>query len=248
MILIIVIITLINILGASETGMMGNIVTMTKIVILGFFILFGITMMLRTGDLQVRFTTDFMPNGFFKVFVAMGITFIAFEGYEIIAQSGEEALNPKHNIPRAIFVAIAIAVSLYILVSITAIGATTPPTGKRSRDSRGCRADFPIWDWRIGAACERYCLYDVGSKCNYVFLLAPQVYSLLGSNYLWCANVGRGFVHTNRGRSRRGWDHVPAAFYPGKRSCNEAAPYNAGCGERVSHPLDACHSSNRDRA
>jgi len=129
MILIIVIITLINILGASETGMMGNIVTMTKIVILGFFVIFGVMMMLQTGGWQVRFTTDFMPNGFLKVFVAMGITFIAFEGYEIIAQSGEEALNPKHNIPRAIFIAIAIAVSLYILVSITAIGATTPPTG-----------------------------------------------------------------------------------------------------------------------
>jgi amino acid transporter len=144
MILIIVIITLINILGASETGMMGNIVTMTKIVILGFFILFGITMMLRTGDLQVRFTTDFMPNGFFKVFVAMGITFIAFEGYEIIAQSGEEALNPKHNIPRAIFVAIAIAVSLYILVSITAIGATTPPTGTMVHEYLGQMKEVAI--------------------------------------------------------------------------------------------------------
>jgi nucleotide-binding universal stress UspA family protein len=59
----------------------------------------------------------------------MGLTFIAFEGYEIIAQSGEEAINPTRNIPRAIFLAIGIAVVIYILVGITAIGATTAPEG-----------------------------------------------------------------------------------------------------------------------
>ena len=33
---------------------------------------------------------------------AMSLTFIAFEGYEIIVQTGEEIKNPKINIPRAI--------------------------------------------------------------------------------------------------------------------------------------------------
>jgi len=35
------------------------------------------------------------------VLVAMGLTFIAFEGYEIIAQCGEEVVDPKRNIPRS---------------------------------------------------------------------------------------------------------------------------------------------------
>jgi nucleotide-binding universal stress UspA family protein len=70
-----------------------------------------------------------MPNGFVAVFAAMGVTFVAFEGYEIIVQSGEEVINPKRNIPRAIFISIAVAVTIYLLVSIVAIGATNPPPG-----------------------------------------------------------------------------------------------------------------------
>jgi len=59
----------------------------------------------------------------------MGLTFIAFEGYEIIAQSGEEVMNPKRNIPRAIFIALGVAVLIYVLVAFVAIGATQVPEG-----------------------------------------------------------------------------------------------------------------------
>jgi amino acid transporter/nucleotide-binding universal stress UspA family protein len=121
--------TAINYRGASETGTIGNVVTVTKIAILGLFVLFGLLAMARSEAWHARFTTGFLPNGMSGVLVAMGLTFIAFEGYEIIAQSGEEALNPRRNIPRAVFLAIGIAVTIYILVSITAIGATVPPAG-----------------------------------------------------------------------------------------------------------------------
>jgi len=137
MTLVIVAFTAINYRGASETGTIGNIVTMTKVFILGLFVLFGIMAMLRTDAWHTRFTTGFMPNGFGAVLVAMGLTFIAFEGYEIIAQSGEEVVDPKKNIPRAIFLAIGIAVTIYILVGVTAIGATVPPEGMKAYEYLG---------------------------------------------------------------------------------------------------------------
>jgi nucleotide-binding universal stress UspA family protein len=65
----------------------------------------------------------------------MGLTFIAFEGYEIIAQSGEEVINPRRNIPRAIFISIAIVVVIYVLVAFVAIGATTQTDG------------LPVWEY-----------------------------------------------------------------------------------------------------
>jgi amino acid transporter/nucleotide-binding universal stress UspA family protein len=129
MTLIIVIFTYINYRGASETGTVGNIVTLTKIFILGLFILFGLLAMGRTEAWHTRFTTGFLPNGIMSVVVAMGLTFIAFEGYEIIAQSGEEVIDPKRNIPRAIFTAIGISVLIYVLVGLTAIGSVIPPEG-----------------------------------------------------------------------------------------------------------------------
>jgi amino acid transporter/nucleotide-binding universal stress UspA family protein len=144
MTIIIVIFTLINYRGASETGTVGNVITMTKVVILGFFVMFGILAMLRTEAWHSRFTVGFMPNGVLSIFIAMGLTFIAFEGYEIIAQSGEEAIDPKRNIPRAIFLAIGIAVTIYLLVSVTAIGATTPPEGMKAYEYLGEQKEIAI--------------------------------------------------------------------------------------------------------
>jgi len=155
---IILIFTYINFRGASETGTIGNVVTLTKISILGLFVVFGVLAMLRTDAWHTRFTTGFMPNGFLGVFAAMGLTFIAFEGYEIIAQSGEEVINPKRNIPKAIFWAIGIAVTIYIFVGITAIGATTPPPGLKTYQYLGRLKEIAIVDvarqtfpWGIGA-------------------------------------------------------------------------------------------------
>ncbi|MFN2213721.1 MAG: amino acid permease [Anaerolineales bacterium] len=144
MTLVIMVFTFINYWGASETGTIGNIITLVKIIILVLFVIFGIIVMLNSDGWQERFTQGFMPNGFIKVFAAMGLTFIAFEGYEIIAQSGEEVINPKRNIPRAIFLAIAVAVTIYLLVGITAIGATTPPEGLKVYEFLGQQKEVAI--------------------------------------------------------------------------------------------------------
>ena len=127
--LIIALFTYINYRGASETGTVGNVVTVAKVIILGLFIIFGFIAMLNTANWSSRYTDDFLPNGFSGVLVAMGLTFIAFEGYEIIAQSGEEVINPRRNIPRAIFAAIVIVVIIYIAVAFVSIGAIKPPPG-----------------------------------------------------------------------------------------------------------------------
>ena len=112
----------INFKGASETGKVGNMVTITKIIILIIFIGFGLDFILRQGNWQTTFT-PFMPHGWGGVFKAMGLTFIAFEGYEVIAQSSEEIKNPKKNIPKAVFYSLLIVVPIYLLVAFTAIGS-----------------------------------------------------------------------------------------------------------------------------
>src|SRR5690242_4403450 len=76
-------------------------------------------------DWAVNFQ-HFVPNGATGFILAMGITFIAFEGYEIIVQTGEEVKNPKKNIPRAIFISLAVVVVLYCLVAFVSIGAIFP--------------------------------------------------------------------------------------------------------------------------
>ncbi len=145
-VLVVLAFMLINYIGVVETGKIGNVITVTKIGVLFLFVIFGIAAMLRVETWHYRFTQGFMPNGLSGVFIAMGLTFVAFEGYEIIAQSGEEAIDPKQNIPRAIFFAIGLVVLIYILVSITTIGAVQPPPGVPAYQYLGQQKEIAIID------------------------------------------------------------------------------------------------------
>jgi len=112
----------INLRGASETGSAAILVAALKIAVLAMFITFGLIRIFKNSEGLNHFK-DFMPNGWGGIFIAMGLTFIAFEGYEIIAQCSEEVKNPKRNIPRAIFLSLLIVVPIYILIAFVAIGA-----------------------------------------------------------------------------------------------------------------------------
>jgi len=118
----------INYRGASETGKAGSVVTVGKIVIIGGFIAAGLWTMAQRSGWQGAFS-PFLTEGMGGVFAAMGLTFIAFEGYEIIAQTSEEVEDPKRNVPRAVFLSLLIVVPIYMLVAVVAVGAVQPPAG-----------------------------------------------------------------------------------------------------------------------
>ena len=121
----------INVKGSSETGLVGNIITVFKIIVLGLLVLFGLLAMRNIPNWGDNFLNDPGPlaHGIGGVILAMGLTFVAFEGYEIIAQSGEEVKDPGRNVPRAIFLAIAIVVVVYLTVAFVSIGALQQDTG-----------------------------------------------------------------------------------------------------------------------
>ncbi len=121
----ILIFTFINLRGASETGKTAIFITLGKILLLAVFIVSGLYHMFYRPDWQTAFT-PFVPRGFGSVMTAMGLTFIAFQGYEIIVQCGEEVKNPQRNLPKAIFVSIGIVVPIYCLIVIAALGGIEP--------------------------------------------------------------------------------------------------------------------------
>jgi amino acid transporter/nucleotide-binding universal stress UspA family protein len=124
-VLIVAIFTFINYKGAKETGKAGNIATVLKISILLLFVLLGAKIIFSEPHRFTHFT-PFFSKGFFGILTAMGLTYIAFEGYEIIAQSGEEVKDPAKNIPKAIFLSLLIVVPIYILVAFVALGVVNP--------------------------------------------------------------------------------------------------------------------------
>jgi amino acid transporter/nucleotide-binding universal stress UspA family protein len=111
-----------NVMGADVTGKAENIVTMAKIIVLGLFVAFGLVALFQRPDVGTAFRPMF-PKGFGGVAVAMGLTFIAFEGYDLIATVSEEIKQPTKNIPIATFVSLWTAVVIYLLILLVAIGA-----------------------------------------------------------------------------------------------------------------------------
>ena len=117
--------TYVNVKGVSKTGKAGTVVTIIQLGTIAALIVGGFWTIYTHPNWKANFV-DFIPNGIGGIVAAMGLTFIAFEGYEIIVQAGEEVKNPKKNIPRAIFTSLAIVVVLYCLVAFVSIGAIFP--------------------------------------------------------------------------------------------------------------------------
>ena len=118
----IIIFTYVNYRGVSLTGRVGNGLTIAQLVIIVVLItsaLFAVGFVNHSWADNFR---NFVPHGMTGFILAMGITYIAFEGYEIIVQTGEEVKNPKKNIPRAIFIALGVVTALYIVFTFAFVG------------------------------------------------------------------------------------------------------------------------------
>lgn len=114
-VLIVLTFVFINYFGVETTGKTESWLTAAKVGILAVFVLGGFIAIFGDPVHLNDFVDDFVGQNISSVFLAMGLTLIAFQGFEIIAQSGEEVKNPKRNIPRAIFISIGVVVLLYVL-------------------------------------------------------------------------------------------------------------------------------------
>jgi len=54
------------------------------------------------------------------------LIFVAYEGFELIPNAVNEMENPRRNLTRGIFWSIGITISVYVLVSLVAVGNLTP--------------------------------------------------------------------------------------------------------------------------
>ena len=112
-----------NVRGAQVTGLAENALTLAKLAVLGIFIAYGLKKILGTPAETAAGFTPFLPMGAGGVVVAMGLTFIAFEGYDLIATVAEEIKEPEKNIPRATFISLAVAITIYLLILFVSLGA-----------------------------------------------------------------------------------------------------------------------------
>jgi basic amino acid/polyamine antiporter, APA family len=164
--------TYVNVKGVSQTSKLGIIVTVIQLGTIFALIGAGFMTISNNPEWNSNILSNFAPIGIAGIVAAMGLTFIAFEGYEIIVQTGEEIKNPKKNIPRAIFISLTLVVLLYCLVAFVSIGAIFPQN----------IGDIPAWkfigqngDLGVSKAAELFLPY------GFFIILAGGIVSSLAA-------------------------------------------------------------------
>jgi APA family basic amino acid/polyamine antiporter len=112
-----------NALSTAASGSVETVFTGIKVAILVVFVAFGaLSTQFSGGEFQPLFPDGPAGHTPVDLLPAMGLTFIAFEGYDLITTVTEEVENPRKNIPRAIFVSLAATIVVYLAVVTVAIG------------------------------------------------------------------------------------------------------------------------------
>jgi basic amino acid/polyamine antiporter, APA family len=186
---------LINYRGVSSTGMASSLLTLGQTATLVFIGIFGLVIFILDPSRIANFK-PFLPRGWSGIFVCMGVEYIAFEGYEVIAEAGDEALQPRRNLPKAIIYSVLIVTVTYVLVAFGLIAGVRGVEG-------------PAWEWLssfgekgFGAAMARLMpfgnfiafltvLFAATSALNATIFSAARVSYALGRDRMLPGVLGR---------------------------------------------------------
>lgn len=103
--------------GAKESARANTIMVGVKIVSLLLFCAVAYTG-IRAGNYK-----PFMPLGLGGVSAAGATLFFSYIGFDAASTAGEEAKDPKRDLPKAIMLSLLIVTALYVLVAAIAVGA-----------------------------------------------------------------------------------------------------------------------------
>jgi APA family basic amino acid/polyamine antiporter len=141
-----------NLRGISRTAGLARI-----LVGLAILALLAVVVAIWTGGSAAGVHLSLHKGGLYGVLQSAGLLFFAFAGYARIATLGEEVREPATTIPRAIPLALAITVALYLLVGVSALHAAGADALAASRAPiaaavRAAGAAWAVPVVRVGAA------------------------------------------------------------------------------------------------
>ncbi|MEU6832196.1 APC family permease [Nocardia beijingensis] len=174
----VVAITAINYTGVQKSAFATRVLVGVVLAVLAAVIVIGL---LGTHSAATALPDRIGPR---DVLTAAGLLFFAFAGYARIATLGEEVLEPQRTIPRAIMIALALALAVYALVAVATLSvlgsaglaAATDPLA-RMVSVAGVPAAAPVV--RIGAV-----LAAAGSLLALILGVSRTVLAMARDRYL----------------------------------------------------------------
>jgi len=115
--IVVVLATLLLVRGARESAIVNTVVVVIKAGILVFFSIVAFSAF-DAGNFQ-----PLLPMGAAGVTAAASSVFFSYIGFDAASTAGEEAKDPKRDLPRAIMLSMLIVTIAYVLVAVSAVGA-----------------------------------------------------------------------------------------------------------------------------
>lgn len=120
--LIIFVFALINLWSVKGMGKIEDVIVYAKITIL---IVISMMLIYHTNiDYKVFLNTlseDFKNSSLLAILTVSSITFVAYEGFQLVINAVNDMDNPERNIPKAIYSAIVIVSSVYFIIALAAV-------------------------------------------------------------------------------------------------------------------------------
>jgi APA family basic amino acid/polyamine antiporter len=119
---------------SRAAGSNGQWATVGKLVVFSVLIFAGFVSLVGEAPSPSELADRFRPfysDGFTGVAQAMGYTFIALQGFDLIAAVAGEVRDPVRNVPRAMFASLGAALAVYLpfIFVIVAVGSPGRPIG-----------------------------------------------------------------------------------------------------------------------
>jgi APA family basic amino acid/polyamine antiporter len=117
--------TAVNYRGITRTAKLARILVAASLLALVVIV----AAILASGEAdaaKLDLPSSLVAGGFHGIFQSAALLFFAFAGYARVATLGEEVLAPARTIPKAISIALAITVVLYLVVGTSTLAAAGP--------------------------------------------------------------------------------------------------------------------------
>lgn len=115
---VIAVFTLVNIISVKGMGKLEDIMVYTKLIIL---VVISFVLINNSNTTIPQLIQNNGDTSFIDILIVASITFVAYEGFQLVINAVKEMDEPEKNIPRAIYSAIFLAVLIYFVISLGAI-------------------------------------------------------------------------------------------------------------------------------
>ena len=115
---------LINLWSVRGMGRLEDLMVYTKLVIL--FIISLVLMYYGETDFHTftqTFAKDFEQSSTMNIIIVASVTFVAYEGFQLVINAVNEMENPEKNIPKAIYTAVILVAVIYFIIALGAVMA-----------------------------------------------------------------------------------------------------------------------------